>query len=134
MAAATLRGSLAALLLLAVAHSAAVPDVTLVLSFCTSVFDGKGAVVTVHPDATFKIIATFAWPKDVGNDCPSVVNDDVVSFIDKSFAYLDFSTQWGMVLKVVLHNGSIVSSIKPSWRWIRDYAATGLAAKGACRI
>ena len=120
MAAATLRGSIAALLLLVVANCAAVPDVTLVLSFCTSVFDGKGAVVTVHPDATFKIITTFAWPKDVGNDCPSVVNDDVVSFIDKSFAYLDFSTQWGMVLKVDLHNGSIVSSIKPKSSTIFD--------------
>lgn len=120
MAATALSFSLAALLLLAVAHSAAVPDVTLVLSFCTSSFDGKGAVVTVHPDATFKIIATFALPKDVGSDCPSVVNDDVVSFIDKSFAYLDFTTQWGIVLKIDLRNGSIASSIKPKSTTIFD--------------
>ena len=115
----------AALLLLVVATTcASVPDVTLVVAFCTSVFDGKGAVVTVHPDATFKIVTTFAWPKDVGNDCPSVVNDDVVSFIDsstgKSFAYLDFSTQWGLLLKVDLQSGSIVSSIKPKSSTIFD--------------
>lgn len=120
MAATALRFSLAALLLLAVAHSAAVPDVTLVLSYCTSSFDGKGAVVTVHPDATFNIIATFALPKDVGSDCPSVVNDDVVSFIDNSFAYLDFTSQWGIVLKIDLQNGSIASSIKPKSTTIFD--------------
>jgi hypothetical protein len=94
--------------------------VTLVLSFCTSYFDAKGAVVTVHPDSTFHVVSTFAWPKDVGDDCPSVVNDDVVAFVDKSFAYLDFSTQWGMVIKVDLQNGSIVSGVKPKSSTIFD--------------
>ncbi len=101
-------------------HATAAPGVTLVLSFCTSVFDGKGAVVTVQPDSTFKVIATFAWPAAVGNDCPSVVNDDVVSFIDESFAYLDFSSQWGLVLKVDLRSGSIVSAVKPKSSTIFD--------------
>jgi hypothetical protein len=96
------------------------PDVTLVLSFCTSYFDGKGAVVTVRPDSTFKVIATFALPKDIGDDCPSVVNDDVVSFVNQSVAYLDFSTQWGLVLKVDLQSGSIVSSVKPKSSTIFD--------------
>ena len=114
-----LRLAIAALLLLA-AFAAAAPDVALVLSFCTSYYDAKGAVVLVQPDATFKVIATFAWPKDVGDDCPSVVNDDVVSFIDKSFAYLDFSTQWGLVLKVDLRSGSIVSTVKPKSTTIFD--------------
>jgi hypothetical protein len=107
-------------LLVVVVRSTAAPDVTLVISFCTSYTDGKGAVVTVRPDSSFKIVATFAWPKAVGNDCPSVVNDDVVFFIDHSFAYLDFSTQWGMVLKIDLQNGSIASSLKPKSSTIFD--------------
>jgi hypothetical protein len=97
-----------------------IPEVTLVLSFCTSSFEGKGAVVTVRPDSTFKIISTFALPKDIGDDCPSVVNDDVVSFVDQSFAYLDFSTQWGIVLKVDLQSGSLVSIVKPKSSTIFD--------------
>lgn len=106
---------------IALAHAAgSPPDVTLVLSFCTSYYDGKGAVVTVRPDSTFKIISTFTLPKDVGDDCPSVVNDDVVAFVDQPFAYLDFSTQWGLVLKVDLQNGSIVSSVKPKSSTIFD--------------
>jgi hypothetical protein len=112
--------SLALALTVGTVYAATAPGVTLVLSFCTSVLDGKGAVVTVQSDASFKVIATFAWPAAVGNDCPSVVNDDVVSFIDESFAYLDFSSQWGLVLKVDLRSGSIVSTVKPKSSTIFD--------------